>query len=53
MAGDLLIMVSQIHLSPQKKQSSASCGPQTTGSFSLNEVRSTIGTPVKSLGSIL
>ena len=30
-----------------KKQSSASAGRQTTGSFSLNEVFNTIGTPVK------
>ena len=32
----------------RKKQSSASSGRQTTGSFSLNEVFSTIGTPVNS-----
>ena len=33
----------------RRKQSSASSGLQTTGSFSLNEVLSTIGTPVMSL----
>ena len=32
----------------RKKQSKASCGSQTTGSFSVNEVFSTIGTPVRS-----
>ena len=32
----------------RRKQSSASSGRQTTGSFSLNEVFSTIGTPVRS-----
>ena len=32
----------------RRKQSSASSGRQTTGSFSLNEVLSTIGTPVSS-----
>ena len=32
----------------RRKQSSASFGSQTTGSFSLNEVFSTIGTPVRS-----
>src|SRR4051794_17688770 len=31
-----------------RKQSSASAGRQTTGSFSLNDVLSTIGTPVSS-----
>jgi hypothetical protein len=31
----------------RRKQSSASLGWQTTGSFSLNEVLSTIGTPVR------
>ena len=30
-----------------RKQSRASCGLQTTGSFSLNDVLSTIGTPVR------
>src|SRR5215469_1017906 len=32
----------------RRKQSRASSGLQTTGSFSLNEVLSTIGTPVSS-----
>jgi hypothetical protein len=32
----------------RKKQSSASCGVHTTGSFSLNDVLSTIGTPLAS-----
>jgi hypothetical protein len=32
----------------RRKQSNASTGLQTTGSFSLNEVFSTIGTPVRS-----
>lgn len=37
----------------RKKQSSASSGRHTTGSFSLNEVFSTIGTPVKSRNALI
>lgn len=32
----------------RKKPPSASCGEHTTGSFSLNDVLSTIGTPLAS-----
>jgi hypothetical protein len=35
----------------RRKQSSASCGRQTTGSFSLNDVLSSIGTPVRSVNA--
>jgi putative transposase len=37
----------------RRKQSSASSGVQTIGSFSLNEVLSTIGTPVSSLNAAM
>lgn len=37
----------------RKKQSSASSGRHTTGSFSLNEVLSTIGTPVSSRNALI
>jgi hypothetical protein len=40
--------ITKASISVRKKHSSASSGRQTTGSFSLNEVLSTIGTPVRS-----
>ena len=44
----IVLPITKTSILVRRKQSSASSGRQTTGSFSLNEVLSTIGTPVRS-----
>ena len=44
--------ITSISILVRKKQSSASSGLHNTGSFSLNDVFSTIGTPMRSLARV-